>query len=170
MPYIKGLTVICDVLLTIRTRSRIAVPLCVWLMTLLSARMDHLVGLLATLHHTGLLALTTCHRTLEHTAGEIDGLVPERHNSSVLAMELCLSCTKPSRWCFWCLCNSPNHIVIQIIITNITHLGLVLHVWKQLSFPCNACMSQISVCHKSLYFLYNSRRRPKTASGQDEFN
>ena len=26
----------------------------------------------------------------------IDGLVQERHNSSVLAMELCLSCTNPS--------------------------------------------------------------------------
>ena len=31
--------------------------------------------------------------------GQIDGLVQERRNSSVLAMELRLSCTKPSRWC-----------------------------------------------------------------------
>ena len=28
----------------------------------------------------------------------IDGLVQERHNSSALAMELCLSCTNPSIW------------------------------------------------------------------------
>ena len=32
----------------------------------------------------------------------IDGLVQERHNSSALAMELCLSCTDPSRL-FWLL-------------------------------------------------------------------
>ena len=29
---------------------------------------------------------------------DIDGLVQERHNSSALAMELCLSCTNPSIW------------------------------------------------------------------------
>ena len=27
--------------------------------------------------------------------GYVDGLVQERHNSSALAMELCLYCTKP---------------------------------------------------------------------------
>ena len=31
----------------------------------------------------------------------IDGLVQERHNSSALAMELCLSCTNPSVYSDW---------------------------------------------------------------------
>ena len=33
----------------------------------------------------------------ENTGSEFDGLVQERHNSSVLAMELRPSCTNPSR-------------------------------------------------------------------------
>ena len=36
------------------------------------------------------------HIKLNHN---IDGLVQERRNSSVLAMELRLSCTNPSIWC-----------------------------------------------------------------------
>ena len=33
-----------------------------------------------------------------HYTDQINGLVQERHNSSVLAMELRLSCTNPTRW------------------------------------------------------------------------
>ena len=41
----------------------------------------------------------------------MDGLVHERHNSSVLAMELCLSCINPSIWCLlwiWSLTHGQN--------------------------------------------------------------
>ena len=30
---------------------------------------------------------------------QVDGLVQERRNSSALAMELCISCTNPPKWC-----------------------------------------------------------------------
>ena len=36
--------------------------------------------------------------TLVLTVGEIDGLVQERCNSIANALELCLSCTNPSKW------------------------------------------------------------------------
>ena len=33
---------------------------------------------------------------IDHVSVHIDGLVQERRNSNVLAMELCLPCTNPS--------------------------------------------------------------------------
>ena len=43
-----------------------------------------------------------------------DGLVQERHNSSALAMELCLSCTDPSicDYCTWCTENTCTEPLI----------------------------------------------------------
>ena len=34
--------------------------------------------------------------------GKLDGLVQKRRNSSALIMELCFSCTKPSKWLRLC--------------------------------------------------------------------
>ena len=46
----------------------------------------------------------------------IDGLVQERHNSSALAMELCLSCIKPiDIWLSLCQWNNPERYMIDII-------------------------------------------------------
>ena len=43
--------------------------------------------------------MLSCHYKNSYYKDKIDELVQERRNSSASAMELCLSCTKPSRWC-----------------------------------------------------------------------
>ena len=53
---------------------------------------------------------------------QIDGLVQERLKSSVLAMELRLSSTNPSRWYYTILCLSPNK-KSNIIIPPWYHFG-----------------------------------------------
>ena len=44
----------------------------------------------------------------------------ERHNSSALAMELCLSCTNPSKWCVVRDASSAKRIVLKYIAQQIT--------------------------------------------------
>ena len=61
----------------------------------------------------------------------IDGLEQERRNSSALAMELCLSCTKPidiNWWSFQELSNA-EHSISYITITT-SHLAYYLQQYK----------------------------------------
>ena len=66
-----------------------------------------------------------CVFLIDHTGNaEIDGLVQERHNSSVLAVELRLSCINPSKWYImqtaqyvWGNCKDKiNFIGMQLLI------------------------------------------------------
>ena len=80
-----------------------------------------------------LLALTQCHK--------INGLVQERHNSSASAMELCLSCTKPSKWCSaWpqqCHPFTPHWVPSANNITSCHLKSLITPLFVQQYSPIN---------------------------------
>ena len=74
-----------------------------------------------------------------HLNMHIDGLVRERHNSSVLAMELCLSCTNLLVWFFIIVFCSVN--LIDVIYTCIVH---------------GCCMSTGAVVRWFLYLIIST--------------
>ena len=47
---------------------------------------------------------------------DIDGLVQERRNSSALAMELRLPCTKPCIWWSYVLINLLRHVIVEYTV------------------------------------------------------
>ena len=61
-----------------------------------------------------------------HTDDNIDGLVQKRHNSTTLAMELHLSCTKPSIFKCLCIRTKLNFLQLSIMLYGwLIHYGLV---------------------------------------------
>ena len=65
------------------------------------------------------------------------GWLQERRNSSALAIELCLSCTNPSKWALWCLKWPTTQLFVQQFVeaNNIhsikaVHQGHIISLWN----------------------------------------
>ena len=72
------------------------------------------------INHTDALASFVVHY-------QIDGLMQERHNSIALAMELCLSCTNPSK------CGT-NHT--DILASNVVHYQVWFKSYRHIHVSC----------------------------------
>ena len=110
----------------------------------------------------------------------IDGLVQERHNSSALAVELCLSCTNPLIWASWslnspvtCLFNNfkPSTKASKVLITDPLWGESTSHQWIPCSkgqhhgkhFHCHMCSAVVSDVHlqwMSLGLIFQNDKWP----------
>ena len=64
----------------------------------------------------------------------IDGLVQERRNSSVLAMELCLSCTYPSICLLTDRANEGNNVIITKLNNKTMYIYSMVHTVRMMSW------------------------------------
>ena len=112
---------------------------------------------------------TNVYGSLNFFSEHIDGLVQERRNSDALAMELCLSCTKPSIWHFnnyWydtCIFNCTCILVtIKIQVYGSKNCPIILHMLKlwYFSHVYTVCADALVSAgrQQTQYWLYDTEK------------